>query len=77
MASQFIYKLSYSDKSLSSQVYSFGEQLLHVKLKFTACDLFSIDMELFYMVVCSASTYLMILLQVDGAYRQQQDAQKT
>nr|AKC58579.1 gustatory receptor 2 [Anomala corpulenta] len=71
LAGHIIYKIDNRYESeLSSEIYSFGKQIIHWNLKFTAFNFFDVDMSLFYAVVSSATTYLMILLQLDIANKQ-------
>nr|QBB73005.1 gustatory receptor [Protaetia brevitarsis] len=66
-----IYKIENKyQPELSPEVYAFGKQIIHWNFKFTAFDFFEVDMSLFYSAVSSATTYLMILLQLDIANKQ-------
>ncbi|GJQ82677.1 hypothetical protein Trydic_g19692 [Trypoxylus dichotomus] len=71
LAGQIIYKIDNRyETELSSEIYTFGKQIIHWNLKFTAFNFFDVDMSLFYAAVSSATTYLMILLQLDIANKQ-------
>ncbi|XP_069694844.1 putative gustatory receptor 28b [Periplaneta americana] len=50
----------------SAELQLFSQQLMHSKLHFTACGLFTIDFTLLYSMASAVTTYLIILLQYSG-----------
>ncbi|KAF2893803.1 hypothetical protein ILUMI_12370 [Ignelater luminosus] len=52
------------------EIIAFSKQVLHWNFRFTAHDLFDIDMSTFYLMLTSAATYLIILIQMDIAVKQ-------
>lgn len=51
---------------ITAELQHFSQQLLHRKLRFSACGFFSIDFTLLYSMAGSVTTYLVILLQYTG-----------
>lgn len=61
-----LYKLENRfEVDISPEILLFSNQVLHWDPKYTACGLFRIDMTLFTAVICSASTYITILMQLE------------
>ncbi|XP_023709129.2 putative gustatory receptor 28b [Cryptotermes secundus] len=52
-----------NDLVLREELQEFSLQLLHRKVKFTACGFFPLDYTLFYSIVGAVTTYLVILIQ--------------
>lgn len=50
----------------TAELQVFSQQLLHRKVRFTACGFFPIDFTLLYNMAGSVTTYLIILLQYNG-----------
>jgi hypothetical protein len=50
----------------TAELQLFSQQLLHRKLRFSACGFFPIDFTLLYSMAGSVTTYLIILLQYNG-----------
>ncbi|KDR24352.1 hypothetical protein L798_04300, partial [Zootermopsis nevadensis] len=52
-----------NDLVLREEIQQFSLQLLHEKVKFTACGFFPLDFTLLYSIVGAVTTYLVILIQ--------------
>ncbi|XP_011308319.1 putative gustatory receptor 28a [Fopius arisanus] len=64
---------SLSDKQLKSELKLFSLELLHRRLQFTCCGIFSLDCTLLHSIANMTGTYLVILIQFQGTERTSTD----